>query len=100
MCHALIESHLFCVDNLCDDEIRAHLAEERQFESNPVRYEGQAPMKMLTIGGSIRTMLTAFTRQCWRESMLSAISLSAPVKKCVLCVTRHSRLTITRQVSD
>ena len=39
---ALIQSHLFCVDNLCDDEIRARLAEERQFESNPVRYEGQA----------------------------------------------------------
>jgi len=40
--HALIASHLFCADNLCDDEIRARLAEERKCEGNPVKYDGQA----------------------------------------------------------
>ena len=39
--YALIQSHLFCVDNLCSEQIRARLAEERKFEGNPVRYEGQ-----------------------------------------------------------
>ena len=33
--YALIQSHLFCVDNLCDDEIRSRIAEERKFESPP-----------------------------------------------------------------
>ena len=47
--YALIQSHLFCVDNLCDDEIRARLTEERQLESNPVRYEGQALEKSLPL---------------------------------------------------
>ena len=40
----LLNSHLFCVDNLCDDEIRFRLAEEYKFESSPVRYQGQ-PLK-------------------------------------------------------
>ena len=28
--YALIQSHLFCVDNLCSEQIRARLAEERE----------------------------------------------------------------------
>ena len=40
--NALVQSHLFCIDGLCDDEIRTRLAEERKFEGEPVRYDGQA----------------------------------------------------------
>ena len=39
--NALVQSHLFCSDGLCDDEIRARLAAERKFESEPVRFDGQ-----------------------------------------------------------
>ena len=31
----------YCVDGLCDEQIQARLAEEREHEGEPVRYEGQ-----------------------------------------------------------
>ena len=36
-----IKSQLFCVENLSEPEIRQRLAEERENESDPVRFDGQ-----------------------------------------------------------
>ena len=94
----LIKSHLFCVDNLCDDEIRAHLAEEREFESNPVRYEGQALENAYHwwvypnyADGIYSTVLA-------RVNVVGDLVIGTGEEMCLVCI-RHSRLTITRQVS-
>ena len=96
---ALIKSHLFCVDNLCDDEIRAHLAEEREFESNPVRYEGQALENAYHwwvypnyADGIYSTVLA-------RVNIFGDLVIGTGEEMCLVCI-RHSRLTITRQVAD
>ena len=96
---ALLNSHLFCVDNLCDDEIRARLAEERQFESNPVRYEGQA----------LENAYHWWVYPNYDDGIYSTVLARANVvghlvvgtgDETSLVIIRHGRLTLTRQVSD
>ena len=96
---ALIQSHLFCVDNLCRDEIRARLAEERHFESNPVRYEGQALENAYYWwlypnydDGIYSTVLA-------RVNIAGDLVIGTGEEMCLVCI-RHGRLTITRQVAD
>ena len=97
--YALIQSHLFCVDNLCDDEIRARLAEERQFESNPVRYEGQA------LENAYRWWVYPNYDDGIYSTVLARVNVAGDLvvgtgDETSLVIIRHGRLTITRQVSD
>lgn len=97
--YALIQSHLFCVDNLCDDEIRARLAEERKFESPPVRYDGQE------LGNLYRWWLYPnyddgiFSKVLARANVAGDLVVGTGEDTSLVCI-RHGRLTITRQVSD
>ena len=97
--YALIQSHLFCVDNLCDNEIRARLAEERQFESNPVRYEGQA------LENAYRWWVYPNYDDGIYSTVLARVNVAGDLvvgtgDETSLVIIRHGRLTITRQVSD
>ena len=97
--YALIQSHLFCVDNLCDDEIRTRLTEERQFESNPVRYEGQA------LENSYHWWLYpnyhdgVYSKCLSRANIVGDLVVGTGDDTSLVCI-RHGRLTLTRQVSD
>ena len=79
---ALLDSHLFCVDNLCDDEIRrARLAEERKFEGNPVRYKGQR-LETSIAGGFTLIYLKVSTARSWHAlTLLGILLLISPVKR-------------------
>ena len=98
--YALIQSHLFCVDNLCDDEIRTRLAEERQFESNPVRYEGKPALENAYHwwvypnydDGIYSTVLA-------RVNVAGDLVVGTGDETSLVCI-RHGRLTLMRQVSD
>ena len=96
---ALIASHLFCADGLCRDGIRARLAEEREFESNPVRYEGQALENAYYwwvypnyADGIYSTVLT-------RVNVVGDLVIGTGEEMCLVCI-RHGRLTITRKTAD
>ena len=96
---ALIQSHLFCVDNLCNDEIRTRLTEERQLESNPMRYEGQA------LENSYHWWLYpnyddgVYSKCLSRANIVGDLVIGTGDDTSLVCI-RHGRLTLTRQVSD
>ena len=97
--YALIQSHLFCVDNLCDAQIQARLAEEREHEGEPVRYEGQR------LGNLYHWWLYPnyddgiFSKVFARINAAGDLVVGSDEDTC-LVIIRHGRLTITRQVSD
>ena len=97
--YALIQSHLFCVDNLCDDEIRARLAEERQFESNPVRYEGQALESPYHWWLYPNYADGIYSKVFARANIVGDLVIGTGDDTSLVCI-RHGRLTLTRQFCD
>ena len=97
--YALIQSHLFCVDGLCDDEIRARLAEERQLESNPVRYEGQALESPYHWWLYPNYADGIYSKCLSRANIVGDLVVGTGDDTSLVCI-RHGRLTLTRQVSD
>ena len=97
--YALIQSHLFCVDNLCHEQIRERLAEERKFEGNPVRYEGQR------LGNAYHYWIfpnyddSLYSKAFARINAVGDLVIGTGEETC-LVIIRHGRLTITNQVSD
>ena len=96
---ALIKSHLFCVDGLCDDEIRVRLAEERQFESNPVRYKEQALESPYHWWLYPNYDDGVYSKVFARVNVVGDLVIGTGEDTSLVCI-RHGRLTITRQVSD
>ena len=96
---ALIKSHLFCVDNLCDDEMRARLAEEPEFESNPVRYEGQALENPYHWWIYPNYADGIYSKVLTRINVVDNLVIGTGGETCLVCI-RHGRLTITRQIAD
>ena len=96
---AMIHSHLFCVDGLCDEQIHARLAEEREFEGEPVRYEGQV------LGNSYRWWLYPNYDDGIYSKVLTRVNAAADLvvghgDDTCLVIIRHGRLSLARQVSD
>ena len=96
---ALIHAHLFCIDGLCDQQIHARLAEEREFEGEPVRYEGQA------LGNSYHYWLYPNYDDGLYSKMLARVNAAADLvvgtgEDTSLVMIRYGRLTLTRQVCD
>ena len=96
--YTLIHSHLFCVDNLCRDEMRARLAEEGKFESNPVRYQNQH------VTGYRWWLYPNFSDGIYskvlaRINAVGDLVISTGEDTC-LVIIRHGRLTITRKTAD
>lgn len=97
--YGLLNSHLFCVDSLCDEQIRARLAEERKFESPPLRYGGQE------LGNLYRWWLYANYDDGIFSKVLARVNVAGDLvigtgEDTSLVIIRHGRLTLTRQVSD
>ena len=96
---AMIHSHLFCVEGLCAEQIRTRLAEEREFEGEPVRYEGQA------LDNSYRWWLYPNWRDSIYSKVLARVNAAADLvvgtgDDTSLVIIRHGRLTLSRQISD
>ena len=97
---ALIASHLFCADNLCDDEIRARLAEERKFESPPVRYEGEPPLENLYHWWLYPNYSDGiFSKVLARVNVVGDLVVGTG-EDTSLVIIRYGGLTLARQVSD
>ena len=98
--YALIQSHLFCVDNLCDAQIYARLAEEREYEGEPVRYEGEP-----RLGNLYHWWLFpnwdegVFSKARARINAAGDLVIGSGEDTC-LVIIRHGRLTITNQPAD
>ena len=93
--YPLIQSHLFCVDNLSERKIREHLAED----GNPVRYEDQQ------IRGYHWFVYPNEAEGLYSKA-LAKVNVAGDLvidygddETCLVCI-RHGRLTITCQVSD
>ena len=97
--YALIQSHLFCVDGLCDDEIRARLTEEREHEGNPVRYEGQALESPYHWWLYPNYADGIYSKVFARANIVGDLVIGTGDDTSLVCI-RHGRLTLTRQVSD
>ena len=96
---ALIQSHLFCVDNLCRDEIRARLAEERHFESNPVRYEGQDLENAYHWWVYPNYADGIYSAVLARVNIAGDLVIGTGEETCLVCI-RYGRFTLTRQIAD
>ena len=98
--YALIQSHLFCVDDLCDDEIRARLAEEREHEGNPVRYKGKPDLENAYHWWIFPNKPEGLYSKCFaRANVVGDLVIGTGDETSLVCI-RHGRLTLTRQVSD
>ena len=71
----LINSHLFCVDNLSDAEIREHLTRD----GNPVGYEGQHILGYHWF--AYPNVVEGFIARSWRVSTCLAISLLVEARR-------------------
>lgn len=96
---APIHSHLFCVDGLCDAQIHARLAEEREFEGEPVRYEGQA------LGNSYYWWIYPNYDDGIYSKVLTRVNVAGDLvigtgEDTSLVMIRHGRLLLTRQPCD
>ena len=97
----LIRTHLFCIDNLCDDEIRAHLGEEKGFGLSPVRYEGHEQ----EIGNRYHWWIYPNYDEGLYSKILARVNVVEDLvidsgEETYLVIIRYGRLTITRQHTD
>ncbi len=90
----LIHSHLFCVDNLSDAEIREHLAGD----GNPVGYEGQHILGYHWFAYP-NAAEGLYSKVLARVNMFGDLVIGTGEETC-LVIIRHGRLSITRQVCD
>ena len=97
--YALIQSHLFCVDNLSDQQIRERLAEERKFEGTPVRYEGQRLGNLYCWWLYPNYDDSIYSRVFARINAVGDLVVGAG-EDTSLVMIRHGRLTLTRRFSD
>ena len=97
--YALLNSHLFCIDNLCTSEMRSRIHAERPIGSPPVRYEGQA----------LENAYYWWIYPNYAEGIYSKVLARANVvgdlvigtgEDTSLVIIRHGRLTLTRQPAN
>ena len=97
---ALLDSHLFCVDDLCGEQIRVRLAEEREHEGEPVQYEGKPEL-----GNLYRWWLYPnwddgiFSKVLARANVVGDLVVGSGDETSLVCI-KHGRLTLTRQVCN
>ena len=90
----LINSHLFCVDNLSDAEIRERLTRD----SNPALYDGQH-----IIGYHWFAYPNAaeglYIKVLARVNMFGDLVIGNGEETCLVCI-KHGRLSVTRKVGN
>ena len=90
----LIHSHLFCVDNLSDADIRNHLARD----GNPVGYESQHILGYHWFAYP-NAAEGLYSKVFARVNMFGDLVIGRG-EETTRVIIRHGRLSITRQVCD
>ena len=97
--YALIQSHLFCVDNLTEGEIQERLANEDDDGMKPVRYGGQY------LESSYRWWIFPnepeglYSKCLARANVAGDLVIDFASETCLVCI-RYGRFTLTRQIAD
>ena len=91
----LINSHLFCVDNLSDADIREYLSKD----GPPVHYEGQHLLGYHYWFVYPNAAEGLYSKVLARVNMFGDLVIGRGEETC-LVIIRHDRLSITRQVCD
>lgn len=95
---ALLDSHLFCVDNLCTSEIRSKIHAERPLGSPPVRYEGQALKNAYHWWIYPNHAEDIYSKALARANVVGDLVIRTG-ENTSLVIIRHGKLTLTRQAS-
>ena len=96
---ALIHSHLFCIDNLTEDEIQERLANENNDGMKPTRYNGQDLENAYHYWVFPNKSEGLYSKVLARANIAGDLVVGSGEDTC-LVIIRHGRLTITRQASD
>ena len=97
--YSLIQSHLFCIDDLTEDEIQEHLANEDNDGMKPVRYDGQY------LESSYRWWIFPnapeglYSKCLARANVAGDLVIDFAGETCLVCI-RYGRFTLTRQIAD
>ena len=92
--YALLNSHLFCADNLSDAEIRERLIRD----GNPVQYDGQHMLGYHWFAYPNETE-GLYSKVFARVNVAGDLVVGSGDDTSLVCI-KHGRLTLTRQVSD
>ena len=96
---ALIHSHLFCIDNLTEDEIQERLANENNDGMKPTRYNGQDLENAYHWWVFPNKPEGLYSKVLARANVAGDLVIDFGGETCLIII-RHGRLTITRQASD
>ena len=90
----LINSHLFCVDNLSDTEIRERLTRD----SNPVQYDGQHMLgyHWFAYPNAVEGL---YSKVLARVNMFGDLVIGSGEETSLVCI-KHGRLSVTRKVGN
>ena len=88
----LINSHLFCVDNLSDAEIRERLTRD----GPPVGYEGQHILGYHWFAYP-NAAEGLYSKVLARVNMFGDLVVGSGEETCLVCI-KHGRLSVTHQV--
>ena len=92
--YPLIHSHLFCIDNLSDAEVRKCIF----WDNNPVRYEGQYMLGYHWFAYPNATD-GIYSKVFARVNVVGDLVVGDGEDTSLVCI-RHGRLTLTRRVAD
>ena len=92
--YPLIQSHLFCVDNLSADDIQKRLADD----GDPVRYLGY-PIRGYHWFVYPNDADGIYSKVLARVNAVGDLVIDFGDRTCLVCI-RHGRLSLTRQVSN
>ena len=95
----LIKSHLFCIDNLTEDEIQERLANEDADGMKPVRYTGQS-LENAYHWWVFPNFLEGIYSKCLARANVAGDLVINFAGEICLVIIRHGRLTLTRQIAD
>ena len=97
--YALIESHLFCADNLTDSQMLERIAETIEYDGEPIRYEGQPLENAYHFWVYPNWTDGIFSTTFARANIFGDLVVSELDHTCLVCI-KHGRLSLTRQVSN
>ena len=97
--YPLIQSHLFCVDNLTDSQMLERISEVVKYDGEPVRYEGQPLENPYHFWVYPNWTDGIFSTAFARANIFGDLVVSQLDHTCLVCI-RHGRLSLTRQVSN
>ena len=97
--YALIQSHLFCVDNLTECDIQERLANEDDNGMKPSHYREQDLENAYYWWIFPNASEGLYSKVLARANVIGDLVIGSGEDTC-LVIIRHGRLTITNQVSD